>query len=330
MTPSAALLSSSFPPGGAADLFFALDGHTCTPGAICLDATRRETPDAIERLLRERERITDRAAEDVGAMLSDLAVRLADEMRPLFDGQPDAVRLRVLGLTLDDTLGILDSLRDAQGHPILTAGLQEWVDALDDLAALATETTEVGLNVAGLDTEGLAVANGGALGNAQAKWDTKVRRILGDAVLQAANNALYLKPDAVTARIREMVEDLTPALVTEARTAAAVYDRTVAAATAQAADPTGDALRYVYVGPVDGLQRPFCRAVTGKAWTIEQVGRLRNGQAGQPAMEFGGGYNCRHQFVAMSRATAHRRGYGDASEVDLVAANLAPLKRGRR
>lgn len=53
-------------------------------------------------------------------------------------------------------------------------------------------------------------------------------------------------------------------------------------------------LLYVYVGPRDDKNRPFCREWVGKA--VTNPDRLDNGQ-GLPVEDFCGGYNCRHSWA---------------------------------
>ena len=56
--------------------------------------------------------------------------------------------------------------------------------------------------------------------------------------------------------------------------------------------------KYEYVGPDDEITRDFCVAHLGKVRTLEEWDSLSNGQL-SPVSTFGGGYNCRHQLVAV-------------------------------
>lgn len=64
-------------------------------------------------------------------------------------------------------------------------------------------------------------------------------------------------------------------------------------------------LVYVYVGPRDAKNRPFCAAWVGKA--VTDPARLDNGQ-GLPADDYCGGYNCRHSWAPTPLETAVREG----------------------
>lgn len=287
-----------------------------------------EIPDAIARLIARRDGIADDAAARVEARLTELADLLGGAVREWLEaGGPDAVRGRALGMSLSDALGILDSLQADDG-PVLAIAREEWKAALDELARLAVSTAgEAGLGVKGLDVEGWTQVQSGALQNAASAWDTKVRRYLAEATQRAAMEAVYVVPDVVGQRITEMVRDLTPQTVTEARTATAAYDRVVQAGLADLADPTGNRLRWVSVGPVDGLQRRFCALVSGKSFTREQVGRLRNGAPGMPVADFHGGYNCRHHWVQMPSPMAARMGYDAATDLDVTVINASVTRK---
>ena len=56
---------------------------------------------------------------------------------------------------------------------------------------------------------------------------------------------------------------------------------------------------YLYVGPVDGLVRPFCEQQLGLVSTKDAIDALDNGQLPNPFLT-GGGYNCRHSWMAVS------------------------------
>jgi hypothetical protein len=81
---------------------------------------------------------------------------------------------------------------------------------------------------------------------------------------------------------------------------------------------------FAYGGPDDGLTRPFCEACLGFWFSPELVRGLDNGQTGLPhPLESGGGYNCRHSWLAVPLATAKRWGYKEADASTVRTANNA-------
>lgn len=68
-----------------------------------------------------------------------------------------------------------------------------------------------------------------------------------------------------------------------------------------------DAVRYRYTGPVDKLERPFCRRLTdaGKAYTRAQIDAMSNGQLPNVFLT-GGGWSCRHAWVLDTSALEAR------------------------
>lgn len=76
----------------------------------------------------------------------------------------------------------------------------------------------------------------------------------------------------------------------------------------------------LYVGPDDSRTRGFCDAITGKAFTPRQVGRLNNGQ-GMSVIHNGGGWNCRHTWAPISRGFAEQRGVEIGANRDVSRAN---------
>lgn len=55
---------------------------------------------------------------------------------------------------------------------------------------------------------------------------------------------------------------------------------------------------FLFLGPVDGLTRPWCLAHVGRVYTRAAIEALDNGQLPNPFLT-GGGYNCRHSFLAV-------------------------------
>lgn len=55
---------------------------------------------------------------------------------------------------------------------------------------------------------------------------------------------------------------------------------------------------FLYLGPYDTKTRPFCARYVGAVLTRKEIEELDNGQRGD-VMSRGGGWNCRHEWVAV-------------------------------
>lgn len=97
-------------------------------------------------------------------------------------------------------------------------------------------------------------------------------------------------------------------LTTEVDTLLSGFSRTV---TANKAQEFGLSL-FLYVGPDDKVTREFCQGVLEHKdppiYSVEEIRALENGQ-GLDALIYGGGYNCRHQWAAMSQEEAITMGW---------------------
>lgn len=67
-------------------------------------------------------------------------------------------------------------------------------------------------------------------------------------------------------------------------------------------------LVYLYVGPRDQKNRPFCRKWVGRCVVDPSTVKAEDGQP-EPVTTFCGGYNCRHSWAPITRARALARGY---------------------
>lgn len=52
---------------------------------------------------------------------------------------------------------------------------------------------------------------------------------------------------------------------------------------------------FLYDGPRDERNRPFCKSHVGKTYTLAEIEEMQNDQGG-PALTDLGGYNCRHEW----------------------------------
>lgn len=65
---------------------------------------------------------------------------------------------------------------------------------------------------------------------------------------------------------------------------------------------------FVYLGPLDKVTRPFCVAHVNKVYRKAEIEEMDNGQ-GLDVMLYGGGYNCRHRWQAISEEKAKELGF---------------------
>lgn len=85
-----------------------------------------------------------------------------------------------------------------------------------------------------------------------------------------------------------------------------------------ASDRTG-AEKFLYIGPDDGLTRPFCDVLLNKWLSRKEISKLRNGQL-PGVYRTRGGYNCRHSWMPLFGGQAEDEGIEHGS---VAAANAA-------
>lgn len=103
--------------------------------------------------------------------------------------------------------------------------------------------------------------------------------------------------------VRHLLEDVADALDAELTTARTWYDTQTSVFTRQVESlKFGDASTFLYAGPTDSKLRPFCQQHVGKVYTKAAIDGLTNGQLPNVFLT-GGGWNCRHTWVALSTAS---------------------------
>lgn len=96
--------------------------------------------------------------------------------------------------------------------------------------------------------------------------------------------------------VAEVLETSEPRIQTLYDTAVSIYGRVVESIAA-GDDPE---TRFAYMGPVDDKTREFCLARVGKIYSRVDIDAMDNGQIGDVFLT-GGGYNCRHVWMEVSR-----------------------------
>jgi hypothetical protein len=129
-------------------------------------------------------------------------------------------------------------------------------------------------------------------------FDDSILPDLSKSIKNAVNSALVIGStkaplDALAQEFQKSVGRNT----TQARLKIAEFGRSVQAVNAEQAKID----MFLYVGPKDGITRPFCRRLVGKVLSKSQINRLNNGQGAGPVLTVGGGYNCRHSWSPVSK-----------------------------
>lgn len=140
---------------------------------------------------------------------------------------------------------------------------------------------------------------GGVQGNAAAAIEGAIQATAGQAVTRGMFSVAGL-------RFGSLVEMLTERLGKSIAQASSIADTSMSIFYSTASDRAyqiiekdlpEQVLKFRYSGPVDKLERRFCRHLTdvGKAYTREQIGQMDNGQLPNVFITRGG-YRCRHQW----------------------------------
>lgn len=179
-----------------------------------------------------------------------------------------------------------------------------------------------------LDVEGVAEAVDALVGRHDEVLFGNHARLSATRILDALHSQVGLETHAeVARRITEAEEEA----MTEARTRVAEADRFFAEAAVQVAEAeTGEPFLRVYVGPDDARTRDFCDALVGKAFTVEELAGLSNGQTATYPLLSGGGYNCRHTWVVVREADLDALGYARGTAEDVARANAAGARRRKK
>lgn len=273
------------------------------------------------RSLRDRLRIRGAASDQLRADLQAIVAQVVEELRKELAAQGDLRSVEVRRAIAAITLDYLEQILIDAGIPNARANLER---AQGELAALNVTAAETAAGLpAGtlrLDVFGLQTL---VTSQADAFWKGKVvtpaASLISD-MLGASMSATRLED--LTARIGKQLDTTVARASAEAVTKLATFDRTAGEEAAQAA---GLDLR-IYMGPQDGITRPFCGALVGKVLTTEQIAELDNGQTPEGVIFSAGGYRCRHSWLAISESTVARRRLPLATASDIAAANAG----GRR
>ena len=247
---------------------------------------------------------------------------------------PDAVRAIVMSAGLDD-------IEDFVGASGSTKAIKSVTDAVSKLAGLAEDS---------LVAQGLAAKGVLDTVAAEALISSYITSTLDETLRQTINrtaavkirqglvsNMGMLSTEEVARMIADEIGVSLPRATTEARTQLAAADRFVQETTRRAIDPDGTKLLLAYIGPNDKVTRPFCKHLHNKAFTLEDFNAARNGQTAVHPRISGGGYNCRHEVLAVKDNPKLLKGLGltkgtikDILEANRLASGTKKTKGKKR
>ncbi len=140
---------------------------------------------------------------------------------------------------------------------------------------------------------------GGVQANTVAALAGALEAVAGQAVTRGLFGVAGLKFGSLVEMLTDRLETSIGRATSIANTAQSVWYATASDRAFQiiAKDLPEQVLRYRLLGPVDKLERPFCRHLTeaAKAYTREQIAEMDNGQIPNVFISRGG-WNCRHQW----------------------------------
>jgi hypothetical protein len=141
-------------------------------------------------------------------------------------------------------------------------------------------------------------------------WQATIRGVFSARPADLILSDLYDVIDASEANINTLYD-----------TSVSIFGRQVEALQA-GEDPDTP---FLYAGPADKKTRPFCRLHVGKVFRRSDIDKLDNGQIDNVFLT-GGGYNCRHTFLEVSKFSELNDYIGTDKRVPEIAAQLEGLK----
>lgn len=145
---------------------------------------------------------------------------------------------------------------------------------------------------------------------AKALWQATTRGIFGSQSL-----------DKILGDLGDVLEGREPHIRTLYDTSLSIYGRQVEAL--QAGDEPETT--FAYLGPVDDVTRPFCYQYAGRVMTRAEIDDLDNGQLDNVFLT-GGGFNCRHTWVEVSRFSELRDLVGTDDRVPEIQTQIDEIE----
>ena len=224
-----------------------------------------------------------------------------------------AVLVKEIELFISSYIGRFIAELEEDDEPEAIARLGELIQGMK-LAGLDTKLAEIGR----LYGEELRKANemfakygGGEM--LQINEDTisaliqfKVEQVENIALTQVGNLRPVIVQQIITGEefnVQELVERVSTRAIahieTELNTAMIAFNRSVSQAQAQRLGIQ----KFLYVGPDDRITRDFCKDILNRrsppVYTEKEIASMSNGQ-GLNVAQYGGGYNCRHEWLPVT------------------------------
>lgn len=146
---------------------------------------------------------------------------------------------------------------------------------------------------------------------ARALWQAVIRGVFGARDVNAILADLYDIIDASEGQIRTLYY-----------TSVSIFGRQIEAL--QAGDD--EEAVFLYAGPADTKTRAFCAARVGRVFLRSEIDAMDNGQIDNCFLT-GGGYNCRHVWMEVSKLSELQEYVGTDRRVPEVEAQLQALKK---
>jgi hypothetical protein len=270
-----------------------------------------------EKLARVTDSLTSRYAFELSRVLRDLERELRRLALDSLEGSQTALSRAVRAAKLRRQI---QQALDASGYPQLartaTTGtldrLVAQVEALRGAAKLAAFTTSDLSRILALKELAMIDVLGHGDEIAMAIWRTFAQGLF------AARSP------------NDLLDDLAEAIDVELHEARTLYDTTVSVFGRQVElmkSKPDDV--FVYMGPLDRKTRPFCRERVGKVYTRAEIDAMDNKQLPNTFLT-AGGYNCRHQFTAVSKLSTLRGLVGTGQRMPEVEERLREIEKGDR
>lgn len=262
-------------------------------------------------------------AVELGRVLRDAERALRPVLRRALEGNRTAraVAVRGVGLRRQLRLALTDAGYDALAEASTTAAVERMSEAV-----LASR----------LAARGLQPPNPAKL-RALAELGRANLLQVGDDVAAALWRSLaqwlftVRDADAILGDLMDVFEDEIGNLQTLFDTQVSIFGRQVEAIATAGADADQP---FWYVGPVDLKTRAWCLERVGKVYTRDVIEAMDNHQLPNPFIT-GGGYSCRHSFLAVQGQEFHdlantgRRADSFEDRVNWVVAQRAAMRRRR-